>query len=96
MKVARESTAPSGDKPDERTDFDVYLDLARILKCIELGPMLEKMPISEARRQEVIAAEAYALAQPAHLKDASIYEPLWLDRIMQRIPEASASQPRMM
>ena len=70
---------------DDRTDFDVYLDVARRLVKSRLSNQLSELAISEAHKKEIIEAEAYAMAQPAHLHDASVYEPIVLATMLDGI-----------
>lgn len=64
MDVARSIT-------DNRDVFTVYLDLARKLVSSTIGPQLAELTISEMHKSQLIEAEAYAMAQPAHLRDSA-------------------------
>lgn len=75
MSAAREYTVTSTEEPDDRTEFDVYLAVAERVVRGTLGSTLEAIPISDTQKKELVGSATYALAQPAHLKDASIYEP---------------------
>ncbi len=68
--AAREASVSRAPQPDNRDSVQVYLDLAWLIRYAELMPTLElQIPVSQERRENMIAAEAYALAQPAHLHD---------------------------
>ena len=73
LQEAREATISRAPSPDDRSSFDVYRDLAWLIRCGELITPLSKSPISPERMAEVIDAEAYAIAQPAHLRDGGFY-----------------------
>jgi len=60
---------------DDRTEFDVYLAVARKIVRAELGAQLYELPISDTHKTQIVEAEVYSKAQPAHLRDASVYEP---------------------
>jgi hypothetical protein len=70
---------------DNRTEFDVYLDVARRLSQSRLIAQLSELAISDAHKKQLVEAEAYSIAQPAHLADAGSYKPDSLVRLLEEI-----------
>lgn len=68
MDIARSVT-------DSREGFEVYLDVARRVIQGKIGQKVDELPISKAHKTELIQAEAYSTAQPAHLRDSSTNQP---------------------
>lgn len=77
MLLARKATDP-------RSEFDVYMDLARRLVKRDLSEELKDFPGSDADKEQLMEMEAYKLAQPAHLTDVSTYEPANLLGMLER------------
>lgn len=64
----------AGNYSVERTKshtFESYLELAVKIKTLELSESLKDVPASDNSKQDLIAMEAYRLAQPSHLHDAA-------------------------
>lgn len=84
MQIAREFTN-AGTEQDQRTTFDVYLDLARIGAHVDIGPSLKDVPISDSHKKDILECAAYDAAQPAHLEDASANKPTHLIDMLNKL-----------
>lgn len=78
MDIARAVT-------DDRTEFDVYMNIARKLVRAELRTPLSELSVSDRHKRQIVEAEAYSRAQPAHLRDASTYEPTELLSMLDKL-----------
>ncbi|MGZ6004855.1 MAG: hypothetical protein ACXWLH_01755 [Candidatus Saccharimonadales bacterium] len=85
MAIARGITWQDQERPDDRKDFDVYLDVAKIQKSEDLLHQMTDLPVSDFTKKEVIDSEAYGLAYDAYLNDAHEYKATRLNSMLGKL-----------
>ncbi len=85
MLVARDAT-----RVETRTEFEIYLDVARKIVRAELSKILEIVPIDDIHKEQVIEAQAFSRAQAAHLSDNSgqrVRQPIEILSMLEKIDD---------
>lgn len=85
MLVARDVT-----RVETRTEFEIYLDVARKIVRSELSKILEIVPIDDIYKEQVIEAQAFSRAQAAHLSDnggRQVRQPVELLSMLERLDD---------
>lgn len=77
---------------DNRTDFEVYMDVARKLVRAKLEPHLSELAVSDERKKQIVELESFSRAQPAHLRNASVAEPIGLISMLDEIGVLQTSE----
>lgn len=77
ISIARDALLAT---PDERSTFEVYLDVANCLVAKQLSHSLPSLSVRDALKEDLITAEAYPLAYSAYLDDSGgrVWTATWM------------------
>lgn len=92
--AAREASISRAPEPDTRSDVQVYLDVAYLIRWGELIIPLQDIRITLQHMEQLLDAEAYALGTDAHRKDGGFYTEE-LEGLLQRFGEVQQHNPNL-